>query len=99
MPLSERSQEAAAYTETNAEWTAKRAKASGPRFDAKARQGTTCNETPAKAELTREGAENVIATVGLPGAGKVDDHMDASVYDTLRNEGFFDAMAQKYPVP
>ncbi len=56
-------------------------------------------ETPANAELTREGAENVIATVGLPGAGKVDDHMDASVYDTLRNEGFFDAMAQKYPVP
>ncbi len=53
-------------------------------------------ETPVHAELTRDGAENVIATVA-PGAGaNVDDYMDASVLDGLKAEGFFDAMARKY---
>ncbi len=52
-------------------------------------------ETPANAVLTRAGAENVIATVTGAG-GNVDDYIDASVHDGLADEGFFDAMAEKY---
>ena len=55
---------------------------------------------PANAEVTRAGAENILATVDLPGAGTdVDDYLDESVYRHLRGEGFFDEMERKYGRP
>lgn len=53
-------------------------------------------ETPVHAELTRDGAENVIATVAPGAGGNPDDYMDGAVHDGLAAEGFFDAMAEKY---
>jgi ABC-type nitrate/sulfonate/bicarbonate transport system substrate-binding protein len=56
--------------------------------------------TPANADLTREGAENIIATVAAADASHdPDDYMNSSVLDQLRNEGFFDAMEKKYGTP
>ena len=56
--------------------------------------------TPANADLTRAGAENIIATVAAPDASHdPDDYMDSSVLDQLRGEGFFDAMEKKYGTP
>jgi len=53
--------------------------------------------TPANAELTRPGAENIIATVAAPNASHdPDDYMDSDMQDRLRGEGFFDAMEKKY---
>ncbi len=54
------------------------------------------SQTPANAELTRDGAENVIATVTPGLSANPDDYMDSSVYESLRNEGFFAAMAETY---
>lgn len=53
-------------------------------------------ETPANAEITRTGAETIIATVAAGASGDVDDYIDTSVLDGLANEGFFDAMEEKY---
>ncbi len=56
--------------------------------------------TPANAELTRAGAENIIATVAAPDASHdPDDYMDASVFASLSGEGFFEAMEKKYGTP
>jgi ABC-type nitrate/sulfonate/bicarbonate transport system substrate-binding protein len=56
--------------------------------------------TPANADLTRPGAENIIATVAAPDASHdPDDYMDSWVLDQLRGEGFFDAMEKKYGTP
>ena len=56
--------------------------------------------TPANADLTRPGAENIIATVAAPDASHdPDDYMDSSVLDQLRGEGFFDTMEKKYGTP
>lgn len=53
--------------------------------------------TPADAQVTREGAQNVIDIVAGPDAGRtVDDYLDASLHDDLRAEGFLDAMRAKY---
>jgi ABC-type nitrate/sulfonate/bicarbonate transport system substrate-binding protein len=56
-------------------------------------------QTPPNAEMTRQGAENIIDIVAAPGMShNVDDYMDTSVLDGLRAEGFFDAMRKKYHV-
>ncbi len=53
--------------------------------------------TPANAEVTREGAQNIIDIVAGPDAARaVDEYLDASVHDDLRAEGFLDAMRAKY---
>lgn len=52
--------------------------------------------TPANAEIDRKGAENIIATVAPDSGRNVDDYVDTSVLDALRDEGFFNAMQKKY---
>jgi NitT/TauT family transport system substrate-binding protein len=52
-------------------------------------------QSPANIEISRQGAENILAQ--FPGGSqKVEDYVDASLLDTLRGEGFFTAMQQKY---
>ncbi len=54
-------------------------------------------ETPLNAEMTREGAKNIIDIVAGDNAShNVDDHIDASLFEQLRAEGFCDAMQSKY---
>ncbi len=56
--------------------------------------------TPANAEVTRAGAENIIKAVALPGvSGDVDDYVDETVHHRLRADGFFAAMEEKYGTP
>lgn len=56
--------------------------------------------TPANAEMSRAGAENVIATVAAPDSSHdPDDYMDFSVAERLRAEGFYDAVATEYNTP
>ena len=54
-------------------------------------------ETPRDAEMTRAGAENIIAIVAPPGASRdVESYMDESPLAELRAQGFFAAMKKKY---
>jgi ABC-type nitrate/sulfonate/bicarbonate transport system substrate-binding protein len=54
--------------------------------------------TPLNAEVTREGAANVIATVNAANASRnPDNFLDTSLHDALREEGLFEAMRRKYP--
>ena len=51
--------------------------------------------TPANLEISRPGAENILAQ--FPGGSqKAEDYIDTSLIDALRAEGYFNAMAQKY---
>lgn len=53
--------------------------------------------TPANGEIDRKGAENIIATVAAPDSGRtVDDYIDTTVLDALRDEGFFNVLQKKY---
>lgn len=52
-------------------------------------------ETPLNAELTREGAKNIIDVLA-PAKKSVDDYIDESVYNELKAEGFYAAMEKKY---
>jgi ABC-type nitrate/sulfonate/bicarbonate transport system substrate-binding protein len=52
-------------------------------------------ETPLNAELTREGARNIIEVLA-PDKKNLDAYMDESVHEELRAEGFFAAMEKKY---
>jgi ABC-type nitrate/sulfonate/bicarbonate transport system substrate-binding protein len=55
------------------------------------------SETPLNAEVTREGAKNIIDIVaGENDSHDIDDYIDTSVSEELRAEGFFDAMQKKY---
>ncbi len=55
---------------------------------------------PANGEMSRAGAENIIATVAAPDASHdPDDYMDTDVLDRLRGEGFSEAMEKKYGAP
>jgi NitT/TauT family transport system substrate-binding protein len=55
-------------------------------------------ETPLDAELTTEGAKNIIDIVAPSGASRnVGDYIDSSVWEELQAEGFFEAMRRKYP--
>jgi ABC-type nitrate/sulfonate/bicarbonate transport system substrate-binding protein len=57
------------------------------------------SQTPMNADLTREGAKNIINIVATGNASRnIDDYMDASIFETLRDSGFFDAMKRKYAV-
>ena len=53
--------------------------------------------TPTNAEIDRAGAANIVATVTSPNSGgNVDDYIDTSVLDALRDEGYFNAIQQRY---
>jgi NitT/TauT family transport system substrate-binding protein len=53
--------------------------------------------TPANAEIDRAGAANIVTTVASPDSGgNVDDYIDTSVLDALRDEGYFDTIQQRY---
>lgn len=55
--------------------------------------------SPANAEPSHEGARNVIDNVAAPEASHaLGDYVDDRVYDQLKAEGFFSAMAAKYGV-
>jgi NitT/TauT family transport system substrate-binding protein len=53
-------------------------------------------QSPLDMELARPAAENVLAEV--PGAGRVEDHLDFGILDDLRQQGFFATLRQKYAV-
>jgi ABC-type nitrate/sulfonate/bicarbonate transport system substrate-binding protein len=53
-------------------------------------------QSPANLELSRQGAENILAQ--FPGGSqRIEGYVDASLIEALREDGFFAAMAQKYP--
>ena len=53
--------------------------------------------TPLNAEPTVEGGKNIMATVEAANkSDDIDDYMDQSIHEELRDEGFFDAMKAKY---
>jgi NitT/TauT family transport system substrate-binding protein len=52
-------------------------------------------ETPLNAELTREGARNIVEVLA-PANKNVDAYMDESVYNELKAEGFYATMEKKY---
>ena len=52
--------------------------------------------TPVNAELTREGAQNVIDIVATTGSRRVEDYIDTSLHHALSAEGFFQTMQKKY---
>jgi ABC-type nitrate/sulfonate/bicarbonate transport system substrate-binding protein len=55
------------------------------------------SETPPNAEIDRRGAENVLTSVAPPGASRnLDDYIDMSLTEDLRNQGFMAAMEKKY---
>ena len=52
-------------------------------------------QSPADLELSRAGAENILAQ--FPGgSSKVDDYVDSGILDGLRTAGFFEEMQRKY---
>ena len=53
-------------------------------------------QSPLDMELTRPAAENVLAEV--PGAGRVEDHLDFGILDEIKQQGFFAALRQKYAI-
>ena len=59
------------------------------------------SETPRNIELSRAGGENIIANVAPPTASrKLEDYIDASVWEDLAREGLFDTLAARYkPAP
>lgn len=52
-------------------------------------------ETPLNAELTREGAKNIVEVLA-PANKNLDAYMDESVYNELKAEGFYATMEKKY---
>ena len=53
--------------------------------------------TPLNAEPTVEGGKNIMATVEEANkSDNIDDYMDVSIHDELREDGFFEAMKAKY---
>lgn len=54
-------------------------------------------ETPLDAELTREGAQNIVDVLA-PANKALAAYIDESLHEELRAEGFFDAMRRKYRV-
>jgi NitT/TauT family transport system substrate-binding protein len=59
--------------------------------------------TPPNANMTRKGAENILAAIEISGdipdaSTDLDDHMDSSVFDALKADGFFKDMERKYNV-
>jgi NitT/TauT family transport system substrate-binding protein len=54
-------------------------------------------QTPLDLEVSRAGAENVIAQVATGNAShRVDDYVDTSLLEQIRQEGFFDEVKKKY---
>jgi ABC-type nitrate/sulfonate/bicarbonate transport system substrate-binding protein len=52
-------------------------------------------QSPLNLDPSRKGGENILAQL-VPGRGKLDDYIDTSLLDEIRNEGFIEAMEQKY---
>jgi len=58
------------------------------------------NETPENVQIDLGGAQNVLNAVGAPqSGGEIGDYIDASIFDELKAEGFFDAMQARYGAP
>jgi ABC-type nitrate/sulfonate/bicarbonate transport system substrate-binding protein len=56
-------------------------------------------ETPMDAEMSRDGARNIIDIVATGSASRnVDDYIDDSIQDELRAEGFFTLMRKRYGI-
>jgi ABC-type nitrate/sulfonate/bicarbonate transport system substrate-binding protein len=59
-------------------------------------------QSPRVAEVLREDAESVInevqATGITVGSKNLDDHIDSSIFQSLKKDGFIDAMKRKYNV-
>ncbi len=57
---------------------------------------------PVDAEASRAGAENVfeqMQAIGLNvGSRKIEDHISNDIIQSLRTEGFFNAMKRKYSI-
>ena len=52
-------------------------------------------QSPANLEISRPGAENILAL--FPGgSAKIEDYVDTGLLEALRSDGYFAAMAQKY---
>ena len=49
-------------------------------------------------ELSRPGAENVIAELPAQGSTRLEDYIDTTILDELKAEGFFTALRQKYAI-
>jgi NitT/TauT family transport system substrate-binding protein len=60
-------------------------------------------QSPRIAEVLREDAESVINEVQATGISlgskNLDDHIDGSIFQSLKQEGFVDAMKRKYNLP
>ncbi|MGB0577857.1 MAG: ABC transporter substrate-binding protein [Alphaproteobacteria bacterium] len=55
--------------------------------------------TPLNAEPTVEGGKNIMATVDAANkSDNINDYMDESIHEELRDEGFFETMKAKYKV-
>ena len=54
-------------------------------------------QSPLDMELSRSGAENVIAEL-LGGSIMLEDYMDTGILDDLKKQGFFIALRQKYGI-
>ena len=52
-------------------------------------------QSPLNLEPSQKGAENILAQLA-PGRGKLDDYIDTSLLDEIRNEGFMAQMEAKY---
>jgi NitT/TauT family transport system substrate-binding protein len=52
--------------------------------------------TPINAELTQEGAQNVVDLVATTGSRRAEDYIDTSLHQALSAEGFFEAMQKKH---
>ena len=56
-------------------------------------------ETPLNAEMSRDGARNIIDVVALGSTSRaVDDYLDDGIQNDLRAEGFFDLMRERYRI-
>jgi hypothetical protein len=52
-------------------------------------------QSPANLEISRPGAENILAQ--FPGgSAKIEDYVDTGLLEGLRSDGYFAAMARKY---
>ena len=57
------------------------------------------DDTPLDAQISLEGAQNVIDAVATGAASRtVADYVDNSIYDQLRLEGFFERMREEYQI-
>ena len=52
------------------------------------------DNTPINAEITPEAAQNTLVQLGV--SGRLEDYVDTSLLEEIRNEGFIARLQQKY---